>query len=176
MICGKNQSTVSRHFWTTNNIQQAIKWNLGINFYSHLLYILKSANFNNSAHLQIPVLLPGKLLPHLQKSAPCFRSDGILKGPCSFARSLPGPGPSITVVPAPSWHRWRLWSTQRGEDVSPSGSAVRCSPCLCWLLGLQKAGSGACPSLCLKVWVHPGPVRHCVLRSGCTQGLSVTVS
>lgn len=43
-ICSKNQSPVSTHFWTTNNIQQAIKWNLGINFYSHLLYILKSAN------------------------------------------------------------------------------------------------------------------------------------
>ncbi|KAI4586038.1 hypothetical protein MJG53_003825 [Ovis ammon polii x Ovis aries] len=46
--------------------------------------------------------------------------------------------------------RWRLWSTQHGEDVSQSGLAVRCSPCLRWLLGLQKAGSGACPSLCLK--------------------------
>ena len=50
MICGKNQSPVSRHFWTMNNIQQAIKWNLGINFYSYLLYMLKSANFKISAH------------------------------------------------------------------------------------------------------------------------------
>lgn len=47
MICGKNQSPVSRHFWTMNNIQQAIKWNLGINFYSYLLYMLKSATLRS---------------------------------------------------------------------------------------------------------------------------------
>lgn len=49
MLCGKNQPPVSRHFQTANNIQQAIKWNLGNNFYSYPLYLLKSANFKISA-------------------------------------------------------------------------------------------------------------------------------
>lgn len=45
ILCGKNHSLASRHFQIVNNIQQAIKWNLGNNFYSYLLYFLKSANF-----------------------------------------------------------------------------------------------------------------------------------
>ena len=49
-----------------------------------------------------------------------------------------------------------MWSAQRSEGISPSGLAVRCSPCLHWLLGLQKAGSGTRTSLCLKIWVHQG--------------------
>ena len=118
-------------------------------------------HFNNSAHLQIPVLLPGKLLPNPQMNAPCFRSDGILNGTCSFASSLPAPGASIKVVPAP---------LDTGDACAPH-SAARASTRLAWQSAahLVCIGSLACRRQDL------GPVRPCVLRSGCTQGLQATL-